>query len=713
MMSVIRKENFLFRLSFLFLLLFVPCRASLADMWTDFHGTTSNNGVTDSGTRNNPATTGVPPFNYIWSHTNWDGVTTSAIQENSPIIVNGVAYLASFDGQIFAWDTATGNPVAPFPLNTGDAMASAPAVANGTIYVESLDDGLFAYNIATGALVFNVPTGIPCMNAGWVLGSSPVVDNGKVYVGSCDGKVYGFNALTGAGIPNFPLATGGAVWSSPAVDNGVLYAGSEDGKLYAWDANTGALKFSNPVTAGFGIASSPVVSGGIVFIGADDGKLYAWNAATGAAIANFPVSTGGRLWSTPAVAYGNVYVGSQDGKLYGWNIATGALVPGFPVTLNDSIECSPSVANGVVYIGTGECCNAVGNSVYGINAANGSVLWSYNLPSDPDFPEGLDESSPTVADNKLFVSSDELNGIYVFSLSTQTYTPTATGTSTHTGTPTTTGTVTLTATQTQTPSQTLTPSKTLTSSNTATPTLTFTQTETPTQTLTPSKTFTPSNTATQTSTMTPTPNILVIHKSASPSQGDNNDLITYSLTLRNNGSDATGVTLWDSVSSRLDLVSYSSPGVSSPPLLSWSLGTVTAGQRVVETFSAKIDNNDAPGSEIPNNFYARYFDTATLQTVAGLKSNTAWVTVGKDVLVYPNPFSLSGSLGRVLKFVNVEPGTTIEIRSLSGEIVTSIQAADYYATWDGRNNRGELVAPGIFFYIIGYPSVKGRLIVHP
>ena len=55
-------------------------------------------------------------------------------------------------------------------------MDSSPAVANGVVYVGSDDGNVYALNAATGAKLWSYATG--------KLESSPAVANGVVYVGT-------------------------------------------------------------------------------------------------------------------------------------------------------------------------------------------------------------------------------------------------------------------------------------------------------------------------------------------------------------------------------------------------------------------------------------------------------------------------------------------------------------------------------------------------
>jgi hypothetical protein len=153
-------------------------------------------------------------------------------------------------------------------------VASSPAVADGIVYVGSLDGKVYALNATTGALVWNFTTG-------WEVFSSPAIASGVVYVGSEDGNVYALGAVTGALVWNY--TTGAGVYSSPAVAGGVVYVGSqEDRNVYALDAVTGALVWK--YTTGDMVWSSPAVVNGVVYVGSDDYNVYAFGPAHDVAV---------------------------------------------------------------------------------------------------------------------------------------------------------------------------------------------------------------------------------------------------------------------------------------------------------------------------------------------------------------------------------------------------------------------------------------------
>lgn len=66
----------------------------------------------------------------------------------------------------------------------------------------------------------------------------------------------------------------------------------------------------------------------------------------------------------------------------------------------------------------------------------------------------------------------------------------------------------------------------------------------------------------------------------------------------------------------------------------------------------------------------------------------------------PNPFDLSSLAGEV-NFVNTPAGSVIKVFDMGGREVTEL--TDPY-TWDGRNERGDLVSSGTYVYHISSPG---------
>ena len=146
------------------------------------------------------------------------------------MVSNGVVYVGSYDGNLYAIDAVTGMEKWRFAVKRGtypSSIYSSPAVSNGVVYVGGgMSYKLYAIDAVTGKEKWRFAIQMTFDHE-----SSPVVSNGVVYIGSYDNNLYAIDAVTG--MEKWRFKTGGWVSSSPAVSNGVVYVGSVDGNLYA------------------------------------------------------------------------------------------------------------------------------------------------------------------------------------------------------------------------------------------------------------------------------------------------------------------------------------------------------------------------------------------------------------------------------------------------------------------------------------------------
>ena len=314
---------------------------------------------------------------------------TGASTCGGPTVVDGVAYVAGWDQNVYALNASTG--VKLWNFFSGDLMCSTPAVVGGVVYLGSYSS-FFALNASTGAVLWSFPRPTP--------GPCTVLD-GVVYFVSGNfgnGDVFALNAKTGAEIWRYH--NGADTVSSPAVANGKLYFGDTNG-LHALNASTGALLWSFP--AGNLYGNYPAVANGVVYVGSDNHNVYAVNANTGAKLWSYTAANG--VGYGPAVANGVVYV-TDFSSLYALNAGTGAKLWSF----TGGMFATPSEANGVVYAG------AQDHNVYAFNAKSGAKLWSYLAPGGMG-----DVRNPVVADGVLYaiVNGSALDApakVYAFGL---------------------------------------------------------------------------------------------------------------------------------------------------------------------------------------------------------------------------------------------------------------------------------------------------------
>ena len=152
--------------------------------------------------------------------------------------------------------------------------------------------------------------------------------------------------------------------------NETVYAATTKGSVYAFNAPDGKIKWSTNVFAGslnLGFNSSPTLVNGVIYVGSPPGKVVALDAATGSV-----------KWTSPLGGY------------------------------SDFFFCSPLVINDMLYIGHS-------NSFYGINAANGNIVWSFSTPVG-SIANQFDESSPCFNNGVVYANcvDDPNEGLYGF-----------------------------------------------------------------------------------------------------------------------------------------------------------------------------------------------------------------------------------------------------------------------------------------------------------
>lgn len=149
----------------------------------------------------------------------------------------------------------------------------------------------------------------------------------------------------------------------------------------------------------FGQAISyPIIAGGKVFVtvrnaSAYGTNLYALDGATGATVWG-PIALGGTYWWS-ALCYenGRVFALNGDGLLRAFDAANGSVIWSQQLPGQYSFDSAPTVYQGVVYTGGA----GSGGTVYAVSAETGSVLWTARVANG-------NSSSPAVTNDGVYVS---------------------------------------------------------------------------------------------------------------------------------------------------------------------------------------------------------------------------------------------------------------------------------------------------------------------
>jgi eukaryotic-like serine/threonine-protein kinase len=287
---------------------------------------------------------------------------------SSPAVVNGVVYVGSTDGNLYAIDAVSG--AQKWKVEAKAWEVSSPAVVSGVVYFLSYDGHLYALDAATAQVKWKFATGgekhyegthlhrlqpqVETMPDPWDFYlSSPCVRKGAVYFGSSDGNIYALDADSGT--LKWKFHTGDVVHSSPAIADGVVYIGSWDTYLYALDAASGAEKWrfktgDDPDAHNhIGIQSSPAVMDGVVYFGSRDSFAYAVDAATGKQLWKFSTD-GSWVNNSMAVYDGTAYFGTSiPGFMHAVDAKTGKIV--FDLPTGTPVFASMALARDRLYLG--------------------------------------------------------------------------------------------------------------------------------------------------------------------------------------------------------------------------------------------------------------------------------------------------------------------------------------------------------------------------
>ncbi|WP_242661213.1 PQQ-binding-like beta-propeller repeat protein [Flavobacterium johnsoniae] len=288
---------------------------------------------------------------------------------SSPIAQNGIVYIGSEDGFLYAVDEKTGNE--KWKFKTNGAIHSSPSISEKTIYFGSFDGYYYAVNIQTGKEIWKFKTGgehwlgeiglwgmkpeTEYMEDLWdfYLSSPIVYQNGKtnlVLFGSSDGNIYAVDAKIGKEIWKFK--TNGPVHGTPVIDQNKIYIGGWDAVLYALNVENGKeiWQFATGTQMGFkGIQSTVAVADGKVLFGARDPHFFSLDAETGKLNWKYDAENSWIL-SSAVIKDNTIYVGTSDTyALLALDLKTGK--EKYRLKTNGYVYSSPAIAGNTVYFG--------------------------------------------------------------------------------------------------------------------------------------------------------------------------------------------------------------------------------------------------------------------------------------------------------------------------------------------------------------------------
>ena len=308
--------------------------------------------------------------------------------KSSPVVVDGVAYVGSLDGNVYAVDAETGREVWRF--GTGRPVTGSAAVVAGTVYIAGEDGCVYALDARTGERRWSVNLNAYPPHRQNRLAGSPAVAYGVVFVCTGSGGGHDTVYMTNGPTVGLDVRTGEKVWESswgtqgygsPAVRGDELFCSNQNwwgavalaGGRVKWRLQlSGQSRDFVSGVLGEELAYGVGSIGGDIVCGRPGERWRLWQQFTWPH--QVAVTTGGELGheilAAPALAHGLLYVGNNDGKLRTFDAATGKR--GWVFETGDRIQSAPSVAGRVLYFGCHD------GSLYALDALTGEELWKFS-----------------------------------------------------------------------------------------------------------------------------------------------------------------------------------------------------------------------------------------------------------------------------------------------------------------------------------------------
>ena len=235
----------------------------------------------------------------------------------------GLVLVGSDDGNLYAFHTTTDTDEKiiagdkAWIFKTDAQVWSAPVVGDGIVYLGSMDGHIYAVSLEVDDLVQAQRLVWKYQTGGAVI-SKPLLLDGMVIVGSFDNKLYALDAKTGTFLWSFKGDDW--FWAGPTSDGEFIFAPTMEGTVYALDKG-GVPIWIDPFEADSPIVSTPVLVDDTLVLASDRGSLYILRTRSGEQHEFFK-SLGDRVKGSLSSEGNVVFVGVTDETVRAVNATT-------------------------------------------------------------------------------------------------------------------------------------------------------------------------------------------------------------------------------------------------------------------------------------------------------------------------------------------------------------------------------------------------------
>lgn len=325
---------------------------------------------------------------------------------SQPIAADGMVFTLDTEGQVSAFDAATGKKKWRAASHGKDedtgSIGGGLAYAGGKLYVTNGSKSMACLDAADGKTLWRAPLTEPSRSA-------PTVMNDKIYVITLDNRLMTFDAEGGAPGWNYAgvAETTNLLGSvSPAIDSSVVILPQSSGDLLAlrvengqavWEDNLSALAATGSLAAISDIRGLPVIDQGLVYAASYSGRIVALDEVSGRRVWQRDIGTA----ETPWAAGDSLFIITTEQQLVALTRAAGAVRWVTPLErYKGNDKAKPIVWTGPLLAGGRLIAASTEGKMIEADPADGHIIRETKLPGSVSLP-------PLVADDTLFLLTDD------------------------------------------------------------------------------------------------------------------------------------------------------------------------------------------------------------------------------------------------------------------------------------------------------------------
>lgn len=270
---------------------------------------------------------------------------------------DGKVYATNGAGDVVALDAATGNEL--WRVRPGGPLRGAPTIAFNAVYVMTQDNQIYALKLEDGASIWQDAAAAAASGVFGV--AAPAAGQGTVIAGYSSGELVAYRYENGRNLWSDALArtsistevgTLTDIDADPIIEGGRVYALGQGGRMAAYELVTGQRIWELNLAG----ISTPAVAGEWIFTLTDDGRLLAIARSTGRVRwvtqldrwRNPKNKTGPIFWTGPVLANGRLWIANSQGEVLSADVTDGSTAPF--ADLKKPISLPPIVAGKTLYI---------------------------------------------------------------------------------------------------------------------------------------------------------------------------------------------------------------------------------------------------------------------------------------------------------------------------------------------------------------------------